>query len=97
MEGYFKSVVGLDHVVEGVDGEVVVDDFLLALVLLVGIFQVNIYYFLYFLATLFNLDVSLVYLVHHLSVELVILVPLKRVLVKDRLRIFPYAFLNVLA
>lgn len=28
---YLESVIGFDHVVEGVDGEVVIDDFFLAL------------------------------------------------------------------
>ena len=44
---YFKTIVSLDHIVEGVDCQVVVDDLLLALALLVCKLEVNIYYFLY--------------------------------------------------
>lgn len=40
--GYLQRLICLDHVVEGIDSEVIVDDLLLALILLVGEPQVDV-------------------------------------------------------
>ncbi len=52
---YLEGFVSLDHVVEGVDCEVVVDDFFLALVLLVRELQVDVDDLLYLPARLLDL------------------------------------------
>lgn len=93
---YLEGFVSLDHVVEGVDCEVVVDDFFLALVLLVRELQVDVDDLLYLPARLLDLEVLLVDLVHHLRVEQVVVAPLERVLLQYRLRVLPNRLLDVL-
>lgn len=70
---YLEGVIGFDHIVEGVDGEVVVDDLLLTLTLLVGETQVDVYDLLDLLTTVLDVQESIEDLIHHLRVECVII------------------------
>lgn len=69
---YLEGVIGLDHVVEGVDGQVVVDDLLLALGFLVGEAQVDVDDLLDLLRAVLDVEEGVEDLVHHLRVEDVI-------------------------
>lgn len=91
-----QGLISFDHVVEGIDGEVVIDDVFLAFIFLVGVFEIDIYYFLYLPAALLQFDVVFVYVVHHHAVESVVFVGLEGVLVEDRLGVLPDVFLDVL-
>lgn len=93
---YFESFVCLDHVVECIDCQIVVNDFLFAVTLLVCKFEVNVYYFLYLSATFLYLQKALIYLIDHLPVKCVVLIAFERILVQDRLRKLPYALLDIL-
>ena len=93
---YFQGFVCFDHVVKGVDCEIIVDDLLLALALLVCKLQVDINNLLDFATTVLNLQKALINLIDHLRIEGVVLIPLERVLVEYRLRVLPNALLDVL-
>ena len=92
-----ESLIGFDHVVEGIECEVVIDDFLFILIFLVGEFEVDIDDFLYLSAALFQFQVVFVYVVDHHPVEGVVFVGLEGVLVQDGLRVFPDVLLDILS
>lgn len=78
-----ESLIGFNHIVEGIEGEVVIDDFLFILIFLVGEFEVDIDDFLYLSATLFEFQVVFVDVVDHHAVEGVVFVSLEGVLIED--------------
>ncbi len=77
---YLEGLVGFDHIVECIDGQIVVDDFLLAFVVLVGEFEVDVYYLLDLLARLLNFEEGVEYLMDHVRVEDVVFTLLEVVL-----------------
>ena len=91
-----ESLIGLDHIVEGVEGEIVVDDFLFMLIFLVGEFEVDIDDFLYLSAALFEFQVVFINIVDHHAVEGVIFVGFERILVQNGLCVLPYVLLDIL-
>jgi hypothetical protein len=93
---YLEGVIGFDHVVEGVDGEVVVDDLLLALALLVGEAQVDVDDLLYLLTAVLDVQESVEDLVHHLRIEGVVVGFLEVAVLQDALRVLPDGLLDVL-
>ncbi len=93
---YLEGVIGFDHVVEGVDGEVVVDDLLLALALLVGETQVDVDDLLYLLTAVLDVQESVEDLVHHLRIEGVVVGFLEVAVLEDALRVLPDGLLDVL-
>ena len=93
---YLESLVSLDHVVEGVDGEVAVHYLLLALVLHVGELEVDVDDLFDLHARPLHLLVRPEEVVHHLRVEGVVLVPLEGVLGQDGLRVLPDGLLDEL-
>ena len=94
--GYLEGVIGFDHVVEGVDGEVVVDDLLLALALLVGEAQVDVDDLLDLLAAVLDVQEGVEDLVDHLRVEGVVVRFLEVAVLEDGLRVLPDGLLDVL-
>lgn len=40
--GYFKRLVSFNHVIESVKSKVVVDNFLLSLIFLIGVFEIDV-------------------------------------------------------
>lgn len=95
-EKYFKRFVSLDHVVEGVIRQIIVNDLLFIFVVLVGVFEVDVDYFLDLFAGLLDFAVFLIDLIHHLAVKHVIIRFVERVLIKYRLGKLPNLFLNIL-
>lgn len=93
---YLEGVIGFDHVVEGIDGEVVVDDLLLALALLVGETQVDVDDLLDLLTAVLNVQKSIEDLVHHLRIEGVVVGFLEVAVLEDALRVLPDGLLDVL-
>jgi hypothetical protein len=93
---YLEGVIGFDHVVEGVDGEVVVDDLLLALALLVGEAQVDVDDLLYLLTAVLDVQESVEDLVDHLRIEGVVVGFLEVAVLEDALRVLPDGLLDVL-
>jgi hypothetical protein len=77
---YLEGLVRFDHIVECVDRKIIVYYFLLAFVLLVCEFQVDVYDLLYFLAGLLNFEKGVEYLMDHVGVEDVVLALLEMVL-----------------
>ena len=94
--GYLEGVVGFDHVVEGIDGEVIVDDLLLALALLVGEAQVDVDDLLDLLAAVLDVQEGVEDLVDHLRVEGVVVRFLEVAVLEDGLRVLPDGLLDVL-
>ena len=94
--GYLEGLVGLDHVVEGVDGEVVVDDLLLALGALVGEAQVDVDDFLDLHARVLDLQEDREDLLDHLRVEEVVVALLEVVLLQNALGKLPDRLLDML-
>lgn len=78
---YFESLISLDHVVECIDCQIVVDDLLLAIALLVSEFEVNVYYLLYLSAAFLYLQEALIYLINHLPVKRVVFVAFEGVFI----------------
>jgi hypothetical protein len=94
--GYLEGLVGLDHVVEGVDGEVVVDDLLLALGALVGEAQVDVDDLLDLHAGVLDLQEDREDLLDHLRVEEVVVALLEVVLLQNALGKLPDRLLDML-
>jgi len=92
-----ESLVGFDHIVEGVERQVIIDDFFFILVLLVGEFEVDIDDFLYFLAALLELEVVFVDVVDHHAIEGVVFVGFEGVFVEDGLGVLPDVLLDILS
>lgn len=66
---YLEGFIGFDHVVEGIDGEVVIDDFFLAFGALVGEAQVDVDDLLNLHAGVLDLQEYRKDLLDHLGVE----------------------------
>ena len=97
---YFERFIGLDHVVEGVDGEVavVVGGLGVSAVPHVDLPQVDVNHLLNLSAGTLHLEVAFVDLVDHLPVKEMVLAlsVLEGVFVENRLRILPDGLLDVL-
>lgn len=78
---YFESVICLNHIVESIDRQVIIHNFFFVLTFLVGVFEVDVDYFLYLPTTLLDLQVTFIDLINHLTVEFMIFVPLKGVFI----------------
>ena len=97
MEQVPEGLIGFDHVVEGIDGKVVVDDLLPVVVVLVGVLEVDVDDLFDLLAALLQLNKVVVNVLHHHPVKGVVLAGLERVLVHDGLSVLPDVLLDVLS
>ena len=77
---YLEGLVGFDHIVKCIDGQIIVDDFLLAFVLLVSEFEIDVDDLLYFFAGLLYFEEGVKYLMDHVGVKDVVLTLLEMVL-----------------
>ena len=96
MQQISESLVSLDHVVEGIHSKVIVHDFLSVVVVLVGVFEVDVDDLFDLLAAFLELNKVVVNVFHHHAVEGVVLAGLERVLVHDGLGVLPDVLLDVL-
>lgn len=86
---YLEGLIGFDHVVKGVDGQVVIDDFFFALGTLVGETQVDIDDLLDFYAGVLDLQENSEDFLDHLRVEKVVVALLEMILLQNALGVLP--------